>query len=152
MSQSQRLSLLALRLVLGWMYFYAGITKVLNPDWSAAGYLKGAKMFTGLYQWMLGPSILPVVNFLNEWGLLLLGVSLLLGVFVRASTVLGVLLMVLYYIPLGFPYPNSHAFIVDEHVIYSAGLILLFAFNAGTVWGLDTWVSGKLAALYPKSK
>ena len=35
-------ALLALRLAVGWLYFYSGISKFLEPGWSAAGYLKGA--------------------------------------------------------------------------------------------------------------
>ena len=99
MNITQRVMLFALRLAMGWMMLYAGITKVLDPQWSAAGYLKGAKTFAGLYQWLLSPGILPAVNFINEWGLTLLGVSLILGIFVRLSSVLGAVLMLLYYFP-----------------------------------------------------
>ena len=132
--------LFLLRVTMGWMFFYAGITKVLNPDWSAAGYLKGAKTFTGFYQWLTQPDIIPVVNFLNEWGLTLLGVSLILGIFVRLSSTLGAILMLLYYfVILDFPYPNTHAYIVDEHIIYIAALVLLGAAKAGRYWGLEEW-------------
>lgn len=53
---------------MGWLMFYAGITKVLDPEWTAAGYLRGAKLFVGFYQWFLQSGVLPMVNFLNEWG------------------------------------------------------------------------------------
>lgn len=140
MTKYQQCSLFALRIILGWLYFYAGITKVLNPDWSAAGYLKGAKDFSFAFQWMLDPAILSVVNFLNEWGLLLLGVSLLIGGLVRYSAPAGIGLMALYYLViLDFPYPNSYAFIVDEHVIYMAALAILIAFDVGRIWGFDGW-------------
>lgn len=138
MTQLQKISLFILRLSLGWMFFYAGITKVLNPEWSAAGYLKGAKMLTGFYGWLASPAMLPFTNFVNEWGLTLLGLSLIFGLFVRLSSGAGILLMLLYYFPiLQFPYPNPHAFIVDEHIIYVAGLLVLLALRAGKVWGLD---------------
>ncbi len=121
------------------MFFYAGITKVINPNWSAAGYLKGAKLFPEFYSWIASPSLLPLTNFVNEWGLTLLGVSLILGIGVRLSAVLGAILMVLYYLPLGFPYPNTHALIVDEHIIYAAGLLFLASIRAGRIWGLEAW-------------
>lgn len=122
--------------------FYAGITKVLSPQgFSAAGYLTGAKTFHGFYQALLQPSILPFINFVNEWGLTLLGVSLILGVFVRISAPLGALLMLLYYFPiLDGLYPNAHSLIVDEHIIYAAALLVLAAYNAGSVWGLGARV------------
>lgn len=146
MNKTQKLSLFLLRISLGWLFFYAGITKVVNPEWSAAGYLKGAKLFVGFYAWLASPGILPIINFVNEWGLTFLGISLLLGVFVRLSSILGILLMLLYYVPLGFPYPNTHSYIVDEHIVYIFSLLVLSYFAAGRVWGLDS----KLSSKFPK--
>ena len=140
MTRWQKISLFLLRLSLGWLMFYAGITKVLNPAWSAAGYLTGAKFMTGFFHWLTTPCILPVVNFLNAWGLTLLGVSLILGVAMRWSCILGIILMLLYYLPLGFPYPNAHALLVDEHIIYSISLFLLLIFRAGRIWGVGRWL------------
>lgn len=137
MATSQKFFIFILRVALGWLFFYAGITKILNSEWTSAGYLKGAKLFTGFYQWLLQPGVLPVVDFLNEWGLTLLGISLLLGIGVRLSSILGALLMLLYYIPLGFPYPDAHSYIVDDHIIYLLVLLLFAIMNAGHVWGLD---------------
>ena len=151
MSKYERLSLVLLRLSLGWLMFYAGITKVLNPEWSAAGYLNGAKTFAGLYRWLAGPGMLPVTNFINEWGLTLLGVSLMLGAFVRLSSLLGALLMLLYYFPvLEFPYV-SRSFLVDEHVIYALVLLYFAAVRAGRVWGLENRCAKlSICAKYPR--
>ena len=152
MTSWQRTTLFLLRLSLGWLFLYAGISKIFNPAWSAAGYLHGAKTFTGLYEWLAQPGILPVVNVLNEWGALLLGVSLLLGIFVRLSTVLGAVLMLLYYIPiLEFPYVGEHAFLVDEHIVYALALLVLGSLRAGRVWGLETWCSNlPICSRYPR--
>lgn len=140
----QRVSLTVLRLSLGVMFFYAGITKVIDPTWSAAGYLKGAKTFSFLFQWMLDPSIISIINFVNEWGLTLLGISLIVGCLVRYSSYAGIALMSLYYLAiLDFPYPNAHALIVDEHIIYIAALLALIAFNVGNTWGLDGWLANR---------
>lgn len=129
-----------LRVALGWLFFYAGITKVLNPAWSAAGYLNGAKTFAGFYHFLAGPGVLPVTNFLNEWGLTLIGAALILGIAVRLAGTLGAAMMLLYYLPiLDFPYPNAHAFLVDEHIVYAAALLLLAALRAGRVMGLENW-------------
>jgi len=137
MAQFQKISLFLLRVSLGWMFLYSGINALTTPGWSAAGYLKGAKTFAGFYQWLLQPNILPVINFVNEWALTLLGISLILGIFIRFSAPLGAVLMLLYYFPiLAFPYPNAHAFIVDEHIIYALALLVLASLRAGDVWGL----------------
>ncbi len=148
MTQSQKLSSFFLRLTLGWMFFYAGITKVMDSNWSSVGYLKGAKNFQWFYGWLSSPSIIPVVDFINEWGLTLLGISLILGVSIKLSSRLGALLMLLYYLPiLDFPYPNAHAFIVDEHIIYIAALFLLSSINAGESLSLQNWLSNKIPSL-----
>ncbi|MDP2695737.1 MAG: DoxX family protein [bacterium] len=152
MNTLQKTSLFLLRVSVGWLFFYAGITKVLNPEWSAEGYLKGAKTFAGFYQWLTSPAMLPITNFVNEWGLTLLGVSLILGAFVRLSSLPGALLMMLYYFPvLDFPYPNAHSYIVDEHIIYALVLVLFFVSRASKVWGLGSWASSwPFLSKYPR--
>ena len=152
MAQFQKVSLFLLRVSLGWMFFYAGITKILNPEWSAVGYLKGAKTFAGFYQFLTQPGILPITNFVNEWGLTLLGISLIFGVFVRLSSILGAALMLLYYFPiLDFPYPNAHSFIIDEHIIYALALTLLAPWRAGRTYGLENWCANlPVCSKFPK--
>ncbi len=131
---------------------YAGITKIIDPKFSAAGYIVNAKTFTGFYQWLAGPNLLPIVNFLNEWGLTLLGISLILGIGVRLSSTLGAILMLLYYFPiLDFPHPNPYSFIVDEHIVYAASLLVLASVRAGRTWGLDNLCSKlSIYAKFPK--
>ncbi len=136
----QKVSLFLLRVAMGWMMLYAGITKIIDPKWSAAGYLKGAKVFSGFFDWFLQPGVLPITNFINEWGLTLLGISLILGIGVRLSSILGAVLMMLYYFPiLDFPYPNPHSYLVDEHIIYALVLLAFAGLRAGRVWGLENW-------------
>ena len=125
---------------MGWLFFYAGITKILDPKWSAKGYLASAKTFSDFYAWLASDNILPIVNFLNEWGLALIGASLILGIFVKISSPFGALLMILYYFPiLVFPYAGEHSYIADEHIIYALVFITIFMLNAGKYWGLDSY-------------
>ncbi len=148
MSKSQRVLLFLSRISIGWILLYAGISKLNNPAWSAAGYIKNAKSLPQFYQWLASPGILPITNFLNEWGMTLLGVALILGIFIRLSVVLGALMMVLLYIPiLVFPKVGPNAFIIDEHIIYALLLLLLAAFKAGQVWGLENWIGNRLPFL-----
>lgn len=127
----------ALRVLLGFVFLYAGLSKIFTAGWSAAGFLNSAKTFHGFYAWLATPGMLPLVNFLNEWGLILLGVSLMAGIFVRWSSIAGIILMVLYYFAAN-PFPTvASGFLVDEHVIYAADLLLLYALNAGRIWGID---------------
>lgn len=140
MSNSEKLIILFLRLSLGWIFLYSAITKISNPAWSAAGLLKNAQTFPDLYKWLLSPSILPTVNFVNEWGQLLLGVSLILGIGVRLSSILGVVLMILYYLPqLNFPYIGKTSYLIDQHVIFSLILVYFAFIRAGRIYGLENW-------------
>lgn len=152
MTTPQKLFLFLARISMGWLMFYAGITKVLDPTWSAEGYLKGAQTFKSLYDWFLQPDKLPIINLVNEWGLTLLGISLILGIFVRLSSVLGAGLMLLYYFPiLTFPYIQPHAYVVDEHIIYALVLLFFAAIRAGRIWGLEEKCSRlPLCSRFPK--
>ncbi len=152
MTQFQKISMFLLRVSMGWFFFYAGITKVINPQWSAVGYLTSAKSFSGFFGALASPGVLPLVNFVNEWGLTLLGISLILGIGVRLSSILGAALMLLYYFPiLDFPYPNPHSFLIDEHIIYAAALLFLGALRAGRTWGLENWCSNlPICSKFPK--
>lgn len=143
--------LTVVRVAIGWLIFYAGITKVLDPAWTAKGYLMGAKTFQGFYSWLASPQNIAWVNFLNEWGLTLIGISLILGLGARLSSILGVLLMLLYYFPvLEFP-KVEHGFIVDEHIIYAALLLSFAAVRAGRYYGLDNWCASlPICRRYPR--
>ena len=146
MTSFQKISLLLLRISLGWLFFYAGITKVLDSTWSAAGYISGSKVFAGFYTWLLQPNILPVINFLNEWGLTLIGAALILGVFVRFASFFGLVLMILYYLPI---YPPAHG-LVDEHIIYSLVFLVLMGFGAGEILTASTWIQTRLHPMWHK--
>jgi len=132
----QKTSLFILRVVVGWMFFFSGISKLLNPNWSAESYLTSAKTFHSFYAWLASPGISPFTNLLNEWGLTLIGIAVIFGIFVRPASFLGALMMILYWFPiLDFPYPNPNSFIVDQHIIYSAAFLVLATCNAGMAYG-----------------
>ncbi|GMR19171.1 MAG: hypothetical protein BMS9Abin34_299 [Patescibacteria group bacterium] len=126
---------------MGWLYLYAGLTKVLDPEWTAAGYLKSAKTFSGLYQWFASDANIGWVDFINQWGLTIIGAALILGVAIKLASYAGALLTMLYYFPvLTFPYIKPHSYIVDEHVVYALAFLVLAALGAGRIWGIDGWL------------
>lgn len=139
-NKTEKLVIFLLRLSLGWIFLYSAVTKISNPIWTGEGFLKNASTFSALYQWLTSPSILPAINFINEWGQLLLGISLILGIGVRLSSLLGVVLMLLYYFPqLNFPYIGRTAYLVDDHIVYALVLIYFAAVRAGRIYGLENW-------------
>jgi thiosulfate dehydrogenase [quinone] large subunit len=138
MTKSQKVSLLLLRVALGFLFLYAGISKIVNPEWTSAGYLGGAQTWASFYDWLAMAQNIVWVDFINKWGLFLMGAALIIGLATRTVAIFAALLMALYYIPtLNFPYAGLHAYIVDEHIIYIIAFITLIAFNAGSYWGID---------------
>jgi len=93
-------TLIVLRLAIGWHFFYEGLVKLLNPTWSAANFLNGSRGFlSGFFNWLASdPAILNVVDFLNVWGLLLIGIGLFIGFITRISVYGGILLLMMYYL------------------------------------------------------
>lgn len=100
--------LTVLRILIGWYFLYEGISKLISPDWSAKLYLLGSEwIFAGLFHWMASsPDILKVVDFLNIWGLILIGLSLFIGLFVRWSSVAGAILLFFYIV--AYPPISGH--------------------------------------------
>jgi uncharacterized membrane protein YphA (DoxX/SURF4 family) len=160
-----RASLLALlRIVVGWHFLYEGIAKLLTPNWSAAGYLDISRwIFAGFFHWMAAtPPVLKAVNFLNIWGLILVGLALLLGAFTRAVSMVGMGLLLMYWLAnpplvgLGLSMPAEGSYlIVDKNMVEFFGLALLAVFSAGKYFGLDALIfrrkrqPGEVAAKIP---
>lgn len=127
-----------IRILLGLQFFYAGFEKI--GDWSAAGYLKGSTgPFAEFFQSLAGN---PIIDALNVWGLMLIGIALILGLLVRPAAFFGALLMGLYYFA-QFEGNTSHGYI-DSHIMYIALFVLFMAGGAGHSLGLNGIVSRKL--------
>ena len=125
------ISFIALRGVLGLQFLFAGLAKF--GDWSAAGYLSNASgPFTDFFLSLAG---LGWVDGLNRWGLLLIGVALLLGLAMRPASFFGAILMVLYYIS-DFE-GNTVYGLIDSHIVYALIFVLFMAGGAGHILGLD---------------
>lgn len=115
----------ALRILLGWYMFFAGIEKVLDPEWTASAFLSSAKTFPALYAWFGSATNAWWVDPLNAWGITLVGVALVFGVGIRVASWGGALLMILYYFP-HFAFPTvPHGFIVEFHVVFAVAFILI---------------------------
>ena len=151
MSDIEKKWLAFARIAMGWLMFYAGITKIMDPAWSAEGYARSAKTLPGLYTFFASAGQIDWVNFVNKWGVTLIGVSLILGIGVRLSSSLGAVLMVFYYLPvLDFPYAGEHSYIVDEHIIYALVMVYFAIVRAGRFFGLEEWFSQTFLKKLPK--
>ena len=140
-SNTERSFVLIFRLLMAWTFLYAASHQVFVPGWSVAGFLKSTKTFHDVYAPFTTPGWAPIITFLVEYGHLLIGLSLLVGLMVRVSASFGVLLMLVYWTAhMDFPYiENRNNFLVDFHIVYGFVLAFLIYKRAGHVWGLDAW-------------
>ena len=83
----QTFLLVALRIILGWYFLYEGLVKIANPDWSSFGYLMDSKgMFAGMFHSMAANTdVVAVVDWLNKWGLTMIGLGLMLGLLTQLA-------------------------------------------------------------------
>lgn len=131
---------LLLRLALGLLFFFAGWSKLTTDGWTAAGFLQNATgPFASWFQSLAGSGL---VDFLNMWGLTLIGVALVLGLFMRTASFFGIVLMGLYYFA-DFAGNTAHG-LIDEHIVYIVVLLLFLVGGFGHVWGLDALVERRL--------
>ncbi|NQU88374.1 MAG: DoxX family protein [Mariniphaga sp.] len=142
-----------LRITIGWHFLYEGISKLLAENWTAAGFLANAMgPFSGFYHWLSASTgLMKVIDPLNMYALILIGLALFIGVAIRYAISGGILLLVLYY----FAYPpfggtvagttEGNLYIVNRLFIEaSALLILLILKEKGFgIYALKNFISKK---------
>ncbi len=151
-NQYQFYGLVTLRFLIGWHFLYEGISKLLNPYWSSAAYLLDSKwIFSGLANTIVSnPNLLTVSDYINMWGLTLVGVSLIFGIYSRYGSLIGMGFIMLYYLfapPLvGLEYgkPNEGSYIiVNKNLIEACALWVLYSFPTSQHIGLDRFLQAK---------
>jgi len=139
-------ALVTLRLLIGWHFFYEGLAKLLNPYWTAAEYIDQASwLFAGLFKGIAAsPGAVTVVDVLNVWGLMAIGLGLVVGLLTRGAAIAGVVVLMLYYIVappfvgLTYAMPTEGSYLVVNKVLIEAiALLVLIAFPTGRQFGLD---------------
>jgi len=137
---SERALIIFFRLTMAWTFLYAASHQVF-VTWSVADFLNSTKTFHAFYAPFTSPAIAPFLTFVVGYGHLLIGLSLLLGLAVRLSSIFGILLLLLYWTAhMDFPYiSNTNNLLVDEHIVFAGVLVLLIVERAGHIWGLDRW-------------
>lgn len=149
----QIVTLVLLRFLIGWHLLYEGISKILIPNWTSAGFLKESQwIMSGISHWIVSnPEVLKVVDILNTWGLIFIGLGLILGLFTRIAAISGTILLLVYFInnaPItGIEYSiptEGNNLVVNRTLIEAVALFALSVFPTGSFFGLDV--------LFDKSK
>lgn len=145
-SKGKLISLVLLRLAIGWHFFYEGMVKVLNPAWTAKAYLLDSGGFAKpFFEWIaFNPSLLAISDFVNAWALTLVGFFLLLGWWVRPAAIAGMLLLGMYYLShppfpgIEYLFPiDGNYFIVDKTMVELFALGVLLSFPTSHIIGLE---------------
>jgi thiosulfate dehydrogenase [quinone] large subunit len=153
LSRPQMTAVVVLRVLIGWLFLYEGLSKLTTPGWSASGYLLQSRgPFAPLFRWMAAnPDALSTVNQLNMWGLTLVGLGLVLGCFTRVASAAGLLMILLFYLCnppfVGYFYsiPTEGSYlVVNKNLVEAAALAVVFVTDSGRAVGLDRIIHGLL--------
>ncbi|RMG27252.1 MAG: DoxX family membrane protein [Bacteroidetes bacterium] len=145
-SKAQLNVLVLLRMLIGWHLLYEGISKLWNPGWSSAGYLMDSNwLLGGIFQAMAGSSALvAVADAITIWGLILIGLALMLGIFTRYAAIGGMLLVGLFYLShpplIGTHYAmpaEGSSLLVNKNLIEVAALAVVLVFPTSHLIGLE---------------
>ena len=146
----QLYGLVILRVLIGWHFLYEGVSKIINPYWSSAAYLLDSKgPFSGLAKTIVSnPTLLSISDYVNMWGLAIVGASLMLGLLCRYTALIGMGFVILYYLfappLLGLEYskPGEGSYIiVNKNLIEACALWVIHSFHSSHVIGLDRFLS-----------
>ena len=146
----QLYGLVTLRVLIGWHILYEGLAKLINPYWSSAAYLLDSKwIFSGWAESIVSdPTLLTISDYVNMWGLTLVGLCLVLGLYSRHAAIGGMVFILLYYLfappLLGLEYsrPGEGSYlIVNKNLIEACALFVLYTFPTSHLIGLDRLLS-----------
>jgi thiosulfate dehydrogenase (quinone) large subunit len=150
-SQWPLVAITLLRVVVGWHFLYEGIAKLTSASWSAAGYLRQARgPFAGLFRWIASqPNTLANADLITMWGLTIVGVLLILGLFTRLASVAGIGFILLFYFAnppfVGYFYslPTEGSYlIINKNLVELCALLVILATGSGRFAGLDRILHG----------
>ena len=154
LSSAQQIALVALRTLIGWHFLYEGYYKLSLPGWGAsgapiarwtsAGYIKGASgPLAHLLQRLIGAGWAGWIDNTVKAGLVLVGLSLILGLFTRAGCWGAICFLAMVYLlsaPLsGVQQPGSEGayLIVNKTLIEGIAVWALLVFKTSDIAGLD---------------
>jgi thiosulfate dehydrogenase [quinone] large subunit len=168
-ARTSRYGVALLRVVVGVIFVWAGLSKVFNEgapgSWSAQGFLKFAtngslgwpfvtgtadptKIYNPTHDFWVSlagnATAMTIVNNLVVAGEMCVGIALLLGVVTRFAGVMGAFMMAFFFLA-GWSFTDG---IVEEHVTYAVILLALAGMGAGNYFGLDRVLGARVPAWF----
>jgi thiosulfate dehydrogenase (quinone) large subunit len=145
------IAITVLRVLVGWHFFYEGLSKLTAPSWTAAGYLKASKgpLADAFHSLAARPDLLGNADLVTMWGLTLVGAFLILGLLTRLASVAGMAFLLMFYLAappwIGYFYaiPSEGSYlIVNKNLVEVAALAVIFFTGSGRFAGLDRIIHG----------
>lgn len=146
LSRPALIALTLLRVVIGWHFLYEGVAKLSAASWSAGGYLQQARgPFAGLFRSLAAqPNLLETASLVTMWGLTVVGLLLMLGLFTRLASLGGMAFVLLFYLAtppwVGYFYalPSEGSYlIVNKNLVELCALLVILMTGSGRFAGLD---------------
>ena len=143
------IAITVLRVFVGWHFLYEGLTKLTSASWSAVGYMRASRgPFAGLFKWIASqPQMLDNANLITMYGLTIVGVLLMLGLFTRLASIAGIGFILLFYLCnppfVGYFYtiPTEGSYlIVNKNLVELAALFVILVTRSGLFAGLDRFL------------
>ena len=143
------IAITVLRVVIGWHFLYEGVSKLTSTTWSAAGYMKASRgPLAEFFRWIGSqPHLLDDANLITMYGLTIVGVLLMLGLFTRLASVAGMGFILLFYLCnppfVGYFYtiPTEGSYlIVNKNLVEIAALFVILVTRSGLFAGLDRFL------------
>jgi thiosulfate dehydrogenase (quinone) large subunit len=155
-SKLQSFAIVILRISIGWHFLYEGGVKILNPHWTAKSYLLDSGGFMKeFFGFIAGnQTMLAISDTFNAWGLAVIGLSLIVGLFTRFSSLAAIFLLLLYYlshpalpgVEYLFPSDGSY-FIINKTLVELFALLVIYAFPTSHVFGLQRLIKNNKSFL-----
>ena len=154
LSPAALVAITLMRVFVGWHFLYEGIAKLTSSSWTAAGYMKASRgPFAALFRWIASqPNLIDNANLITMWGLTIVGVLLILGLFTRLASLGGMAFLLLFYFAnppfVGYFYslPTEGSYlIVNKNLVELLALVVIFFTGSGRFAGLDRIVHAVLA-------
>ena len=129
--------LVIMRLLIGYHFLHEGFTKLFNNNWTAAPFLLQADwIFSGLFHSLAAnQTVLSIINFLNIWGQILIGLSFIIGLFSTKFAIFGSILILLYYVAV--PPFTAGNFFIDRNLLEFFLFLVIALFPTSNIIGAD---------------
>ena len=147
-------SVVVLRILIGWHFLYEGVIKLYDPDWTSFGYLASAQgPLKQFFMAMTNDAIINWTDGLNIAALIIVGLTLIFGIFERIGAIIGIGLLAMYYLAHP-PFPwleqirtEGNYWFVNKNLIEMTALMVIYQLPTSDYFGLKRIIKKNKAEL-----